>query len=147
MVDLDTCPLLSEEQLRGDLSFDPPGTMTASVEPYNQVTDSDYPSLLCEIATEGGAGGVQLWITDETHPVERAMRDMNHETYHWLKPTPFMGGEATMYCYDDNGQDKCQALATLDGVTLVGQLFIRGVDRQELANWFSEAVLAAVALA
>jgi len=146
-VELPDCPLMSEEQLRGDLSFSPPGVMKATLEPYNQVDDSDTPSLLCALAEEGSAGVVQLWISGETHPVERAMGDMNFESYHWLAPTPFMSGDATMYCYDDNGLDKCEALATLDGVTLVGRLAIRGVDRQELADWFSDAVLAAVALA
>ncbi len=119
-VELSECPVMSEEQLRGQLSFSPPGVMKATVEPYNQVTDSDTPSLLCALAEEGSEGVVQLWISGEEHPVERAMGDMNEEPYHWLEPVPFMSGDATMYCYDDNGLDKCAALATLDGVTLFG---------------------------
>lgn len=140
-VELDQCPLLTEGELLGDLSLEPGGTMKATVDSFNPIDDSDDPSILCQHP------GLQFFIVNENHPVERAMRDMNRPELHWSPPSSFMGGKATMFCSDDNGQDKCGVLATLNGMSFVGREFIRGFTPQETADWFSDVMLEAVVLA
>lgn len=139
-VELGECPLLTEEQLRADLSFEPEGVASATLEPYGVVKE-DEPSLLC-----GVDPGIQLWISRDSDPISVAMRALNEPDLHWSEPTPMLGGEASMYCRDDNGVEECGVVAALDSMMIVGRLFIRGVERQEVADWFSEVVLAAAVL-